>query len=210
MNHMKEKFMFWEGERGITGRVFIETWVGNRHDDELRVAGVLALKVRAQAERRVSHYVDPVTALLRVEVKRGRNIMNLDDDGGSDPYCEVALVDPKGVRPEQTQATHYIDDATDPEWDRAFNFIVAKPYVDHLVLRVYDYDGATSFDDLIGMAKIPIHELDVQRDETAAGRALDHAGGQGGIRSEQGWGGLRRRVRPRVPRRGVFRAPPRR
>ena len=24
--------------------------------------------------------------------------MNLDDDGGSDPYCEVALVDPKGVR----------------------------------------------------------------------------------------------------------------
>ena len=90
-------------------------------------------------------------------------IKNLDDDGGLDPYCEVALVELKGVRPEQTQATHYIDDATDPEWDRSFNFILAKPYVDHLVLRVYDYDGATSFDDLIGMAKIPIHELDVYK-----------------------------------------------
>ena len=164
MNHMKEKLMFWEGERGITGRVFVETWVGNRHDEEFRVAGVPVLKVpEPEAEKRVSHSVDPVTALLRVEVKRGRKIMNLDDDGGSDPYCEVAVVDPKGVRPEQTQATHYIDDATDPEWDRAFNFICAKPYVDHLVLRVYDYDGATSFDDLIGMAKIPIHELDVYR-----------------------------------------------
>ena len=103
--------------------------------------------------------------------------MNLDDDGGSDPY-EVALVFPKGVRPE-TQATHYIDDATDPR-DRSFNFILAKPYVDHLVLRVYDYDGATSFDDLIGMAKIPIHELDVYKGTTVAGRALDHVGGQGG------------------------------
>ena len=28
---------------------------------------------------------------------------------------------------------------------------------------MYDYDGATSFDDLIGMAKIPIHELDVYK-----------------------------------------------
>ena len=31
-----EKLMFWEGERGITGRVFVETWVGNRHDEEFR------------------------------------------------------------------------------------------------------------------------------------------------------------------------------
>jgi hypothetical protein len=59
-----------------------------------------------------------------VEVKRGRNIMALDSDGASDPYCEVALVDPLGVKPEQSQATHFIDDVTEPEWDRTFNFIV--------------------------------------------------------------------------------------
>jgi hypothetical protein len=28
LNHMKEKLMFWEGERPISGRVEIETWVG--------------------------------------------------------------------------------------------------------------------------------------------------------------------------------------
>ena len=31
----------------------------------------------------------------------------LDDDGASDPYCEVALVDPKGMSPEQSQAGAY-------------------------------------------------------------------------------------------------------
>jgi hypothetical protein len=44
-------------------------------------------------------------------------------------------VDPKGMKPEQSQATHYIDDTTAPEWDRVFNFIVAKPYSDVLELR---------------------------------------------------------------------------
>ena len=164
LNHVKEKLMFWEGERPIQGRIEIQTWIGNRHDDEFRVAGVPALKVPdLDAERRVAHYVEPVTALLRVEVRRGRSIMDLDGDGGSDPYCEVALVDRKGIRPEQTQSTHYIDDATDPEWERTFNFIVAKPYEDDLVLRVYDYDGATAFDDLIGTVKIGLHELGVAR-----------------------------------------------
>ena len=164
LNHVKERLMFWEGERAISGAVEVETWVGNRHDEAFRVAGVPALiKPDADAETNLAHYVDPVTALLRVEVKRGRNIMNLDDDGGSDPYCEVALVDPKLVKPEQSQATHYIDDATDPEWDRAFNFIVSKPYGDVLELRVYDYDGATSFDDLIGKASIPVSALKTHR-----------------------------------------------
>ena len=169
LNHVKEKLMFWEGERPIQGRIEIQTWIGNRHDDEFRVAGVPALKVPdLDAERRVAHYVEPVTALLRVEVRRGRSIMDLDGDGGSDPYCEVALVDRKGIRPEQTQSTHYIDDATDPEWERTFNFIVAKPHEDPPVLRVYDYDGATAFDDLIGTVKIGLHELGVARGLNAA------------------------------------------
>ena len=162
LNHVKERLMFWEGERAISGAIEVETWVGNRHDEAFRVAGVPALiKPDADAETNQAHYVDPVTALLRVEVRKGRNIMNLDDDGGSDPYCEVALVDPKRVEPEQSRATHYIDDATDPEWDRAFNFIVSKPYGENLELRVYDYDGATSFDDLIGRAVIPVSALSV-------------------------------------------------
>lgn len=156
--------MFWEGERPVTGRVEVETWVGNRHDEEFRVAGVPHLKtIDVDAEKKISHYVDPVTALLRVEIKKGRNILALDSDGASDPYCEVALVDPVGVKPEQSQATHFIDDVTEPEWDRTFNFIVAKPYSDDLVLRVYDYDGATSFDDLIGQATIGVHELAVHQ-----------------------------------------------
>lgn len=163
--------MFWEGERPVSGRVEVETWVGNRHDEEFRVAGVPHLKTMdVHAEKKISHYVDPVTALLRVEIKKGRNIMALDADGASDPYCEVALVDPLGVKPEQSQATHFIDDVTDPEWDRTFNFIVAKPYSDDLMLRVYDYDGATSFDDLIGQATIGVHELAVHQVRGGNGR----------------------------------------
>ena len=52
------------------------------------------------------------------------------------------------------QATHYIDDQTDPVWDRTFSFIVAKPYTDLVAFRVYDYDGATSFDDMIGRGSL--------------------------------------------------------
>lgn len=164
LNHMKERLMFWEGERAISGAVEVETWVGNRHDEAFRIAGVpLLKKPDLDAEKQLAHYVDPVTALLKVEIVKGRNILNLDDDGGSDPYCEVALVDPKGVKPEQSQATHYIDDAINPEWDRVFNFIVSKPYGDNLELRVYDYDGATSFDDLIGKCIIPVSELKVYK-----------------------------------------------
>jgi hypothetical protein len=45
------------------------TWVGNRHDAEFRVAGVPHLKtVDVDAEKKISHYVEPITALLRVEV----------------------------------------------------------------------------------------------------------------------------------------------
>jgi hypothetical protein len=51
----------------IPGRIEVETWVGNRHDQEFRVAGVPALKtVDPDAEKKIAHYVDPVTALLRV------------------------------------------------------------------------------------------------------------------------------------------------
>ena len=44
-----------------------------------------------------------------------------------------------------------------------FNFIVSKPYTDDLELRVYDYDGATAFDDLIGKAVLSVRSLSVHR-----------------------------------------------
>ena len=109
----------------------------------------------------MNHFCDPVSALLRVEVKCGRNIINLDDDDGSDPYVEVAVVQPDGT--EEKHQTHYIDDATDPEWNSTFNFIAAKPYKADLVFRMYDYDGVTSYDDLIGMVRIPISELQTHK-----------------------------------------------
>ena len=160
MNHLKEKLMFWEGERQIAGTVEIEYWLGNRHDADYRIAGVPVLrKPDPSAQQLVNHFCDPVSALLRVEVKCGRNIINLDEDDGSDPYVEVAVEQPDGT--EEKHRTHYIDDATDPEWNSTFNFITAKPYKSDLVLRVYDYDGATSYDDLIGVLRIPVCELPV-------------------------------------------------
>ena len=162
VNHLKEKLMFWEGERQITGTVEIEYWLGNRHDADYRIAGVpLLRKPDPRAGEAMNHFCDPVSALLRVEVKCGRNIINLDDDDGSDPYVEVAVVQPDGT--EEKHQTHYIDDATDPEWNSTFNFIAAKPYKADLVFRMYDYDGVTSYDDLIGMVRIPISELQTHK-----------------------------------------------
>ena len=52
LNHVKERLMFWEGERQITGAVEVETWVGSRHDECFRVAGVPLLKKRdVEAEK---------------------------------------------------------------------------------------------------------------------------------------------------------------
>ena len=163
VNHLKEKLMFWEGERQITGTIEIEYWLGNRHDEAYRVAGVpLLRKPDPLASEAVNHFCDPVFSLVRVEIRRGRNIINLDDDDGSDPYVEVSLVQPDGTVTEKMQ-THYIDDATDPEWNSAFNFVAAKPYNSELQLRMYDYDGVTSYDDLIGEVKIPLSKLELHK-----------------------------------------------
>ena len=170
VNHLKERLMFWEGERAITGTIEVEYWLGNRHDEEFRVAGVPVLrKADPKSGEAIHHFCDPVSALLRVEVKAGRNIINLDDDDGSDPYVEVILVQPDGS--EQKQQTQYIDDATDPEWNRTFNFIASKPYSAELIFRVYDYDGVTSYDDLIGEVKIPISKLQLH---TGIANAPEH------------------------------------
>lgn len=160
VNHLKEKLMFWEGERQITGEVEIEYWLGNRHDKDYRIAGVPVLrKPDPLSAEAINHFCDPVSALLRVEVHRGRSIINLDDDDGSDPYVEVSVVQPDGS--EEKFRTHYIDDATDPEWNCTYNFIAAKPYSAELIFRVYDYDGVTNFDDLIGLVRVPLKDLEM-------------------------------------------------
>lgn len=140
VNTLKEKLMFWEGERAITGRVEVETWVGNRHDEEFRVAGVPKLKtVDANAESKLSHYVDPVTALLRVEVKKGRNILAMDSDGASDPYCEVALVDPLGE--ERTHHASLASLHSLPDVTACLSFVFLSPVTtahcrrEHLLAR---------------------------------------------------------------------------
>lgn len=162
VNHLKEKLMFWEGERQITGEVEIEYWLGNRHDKDYRVAGVPLLRhPDPLASKTLNHFCDPVSALVRVEVHRGRNIINLDDDDGSDPYVQVSLIQPDGST--ESFRTHYIDDATDPQWNCTYNFIAAKPYSTELVLRVYDYDGVTSSDDLIGLVRVPIADLEMHK-----------------------------------------------
>ena len=49
--------------------------------------------------------------------------MNLDDDGGSIRTAK-SPGGPWSMRSRTGAGDDYIDDATDPEWDRAFNFIV--------------------------------------------------------------------------------------
>ena len=152
--------MFWEGERQIAGTVEIEYWLGNRHDADLPHSGRACVrKPDPSAQQLVNHFCDPHRQLLRVEVKCGRNIINLDDDDGSDPYVEVAVEQPDGT--EEKHRTHYIDRRDGPEWNTRSTSSPAKPYKSDLVLRVYDYDGATSYDDLIGVLRIPVCELPV-------------------------------------------------
>ena len=163
LNHAKEKLMFWEGERPIQGqsRSRPGSGTGTTTSSASRASPRSRCRTwtRSDASRTTS---SPSPRCSAWKCKQADPSWT-STRRGSDPYCEVALVDRKGIRPEQTQSTHYIDDATDPEWERTFNFIVAKPHEDDLVLRVYDYDGARAFDDLIGTVKIGLHELGVAR-----------------------------------------------
>ena len=169
VNHLKEKLMFWEGERKFTGTVTCEYWFGSRHDREFRASSQPKLReTNSELRAEVQHYCDPVTALLRVDVRGGRNIVNLDcekgedgSEGGSDPYVEVSIIDAVD-QSRVKKSTHYIEESRAPLWNRTFTFMTAQPYSNTLQFKCYDYDGATSFDDLIGTYSVALHELPVR------------------------------------------------
>jgi len=169
VNHLKEKLMFWEGERKFTGTITCEYWFGSRHDAEFRASAQPKLRTaNNELTASIQHYCDPVTALLRVDVRAGRNIVNLDCDkgedgseGGSDPYVEVSVIDAVD-RSKVKKSTHYIEDSRNPLWNRTFTFLTSQPYSNTMQLKCYDYDGATSFDDVIGCYSVPLHELPVR------------------------------------------------
>ena len=169
VNHLKEKLMFWEGERKFTGTITCEYWFGSRHDAEFRASAQPKLRTaNNELTASIQHYCDPVTALLRVDVRAGRNIVNLDcekgedgSEGGSDPYVEVSVIDAVD-RSKVKKSTHYIEDSRNPLWNRTFTFLTSQPYSNTMQLKCYDYDGATSFDDVIGCYSVPLHELPVR------------------------------------------------
>ena len=168
-NHLKEKLMFWEGERKFTGTITCEYWFGSRHDVEFRASAQPKLRTaNNELTASIQHYCDPVTALLRVDVRAGRNIINLDclkgedgSEGGSDPYVEIGIVDAVD-KSTMKKSTHYIEDSRNPMWNRTFTFMASQPYSDTIQFKCYDYDGATSFDDVIGCYSVPLHELPVR------------------------------------------------
>jgi len=169
VNHLKEKLMFWEGERKFTGTITCEYWFGSRHDVEFRASGQPKLRTaNNELTASIQHYCDPVTALLRVDVRAGRNIVNLDCDkgedgseGGSDPYVEVSIIDAVD-QSKVKKSTHYIEDSREPLWNRTFTFMTSQPYSNTIQFKCYDYDGATTFDDVIGCYSVPLHELPVR------------------------------------------------
>ena len=124
VNHLKEKLMFWEGERKFTGTITCEYWFGSRHDAEFRASAQPKLRIaNNELTASIQHYCDPVTALLRVDVRAGRNIVNLDCDkgedgseGGSDPYVEVSVIDAVD-RSKVKKSTHYVEDSRNPLWN---------------------------------------------------------------------------------------------
>ena len=161
--------MFWEGERKFTGTITCEYWFGSRHDVEFRASAQPKLRTaNNELTASIQHYCDPVTALLRVDVRAGRNIINLDcrkgedgSEGGSDPYVEIGIVDAVD-KSTMKKSTHYIEDSRNPMWNRTFTFMASQPYSDTIQFKCYDYDGATSFDDVIGCYSVPLHELPVR------------------------------------------------
>ncbi|CAD5125249.1 DgyrCDS13491 [Dimorphilus gyrociliatus] len=95
--------------------------------------------------------VDCCSGVLRVWLHSGSNLLGLDRNGMSDPYCVIYY---KGKR---IKTTHYICRTRNPQWNSSVDVIVSDYTKTTLSFLVYDWDGhGSSEDDFLGLSDLTL------------------------------------------------------
>lgn len=105
--------------------------------------------------------------LYYVAVVRAKNLLALDPNGCSDPYCIITV----DGSTEQQKKTEIMSATLEPEWNKSFEFSVTPPHmwnsdssvgggpVSHYVkLEMWDHDMLNR-DDFMGMVMIPLVDI---------------------------------------------------
>lgn len=109
---------------------------------------------------------------LTVEVLRARDILALDPNGRSDPYCIVSV----DGSAEQQQKTDIINATLEPQWNKAFQFSVTPPHmwkpddtmsggpISHYVkVEMWDHDMLNR-DDFMGQVMLPLVDITTSKE----------------------------------------------
>ena len=104
-----------------------------------------------------------VAACIYTAVLRARDILALDPNGRSDPYCILSVY---GTA-EQQRKTEIISATLEPQWNESFQFSVTPPHLwtpdDGLIshyfkLEMWDHDMLNR-DDFMGMVILPLVDI---------------------------------------------------
>lgn len=104
---------------------------------------------------------------LCIAVLRARDILALDPNGRSDPYCIVSV---DGIA-EQQQKTEIMSATLEPQWNEPFNFSVTPPHMwkpddalgggpisHYLKVEMWDHDTLNR-DDFMGVVMFPLVDV---------------------------------------------------
>lgn len=98
-----------------------------------------------------SKKIDCYSGVVRIWLHSGSNLLGLDRNGMSDPYCVIYY---KGKR---IKTTHYICRTRNPQWNSSVDIIVSDFTKTTLSFLVYDWDGhGSSEDDFLGLADLAL------------------------------------------------------
>jgi len=111
--------------------------------------------------------------LLKVEIKRGKDLRNADLIGKSDPYAQIEFQ--KGTALPQKAKTNTVDNCLNPEWNESFYFLVNDVF-ESFKITLYDED--LGGDDSLG--HVTILRKDHKKRYTSSGEFYYLEGGKGG------------------------------
>lgn len=93
---------------------------------------------------------------LKVFVNEATNLLGLDLDGNSDPYCVLKIGE--GNQFSAIEKTRKIKNTKNPTWKECFTLNVNNPLTESLFLEIWNKE-TMSKDDSLGYAQISLHDL---------------------------------------------------
>ena len=127
----------------------------------------MSCKLIVEGNGCMSHYFGLYHVCVDTAVLRAQDILALDPNGRSDPYCILSI---DGTA-EQLQKTEIMSATLEPQWNRAFQFSVTPPHMwkpddtmsggpisHYFKLEMWDHDRLNR-DDFMGMVMLPLVDI---------------------------------------------------